>query len=421
MNRNKRNLAAVQKLLAEEAEELLAIGALAEEEDRELTDDEKARRDELRASIETNKAKAAEFEAAVEADAKIEKLGRSLVQDKNENPVERTERKSFGEQFVESDGYQKLSAKGFTGKFSTGEIALDTYAATLLEGTPASPGAGGAAVPTDRRPGILPILFERLTVADLLASGTTNSNNIEYVEETVADGSAVDTVAEGADKPEVELELELTDTPVRKIAAFLPVSDEMLEDAAQIRSYLDARLALFVKIEEEDQLLNKTGTGTNLNGLLNQVPGANQDVFATVSDANGADHIFAAITVARESFLEPDGIVVNSDDWADMRLLKDANGNYIAGSPFSNGIGEPAETLWNKRVVVTSKMPAGTALVGSFQLGAQVFRRGGLTVEASNSHADFFKKNLTAIRAEERLALAVYRPQAFATADVSHT
>jgi HK97 family phage major capsid protein len=79
------------------------------------------------------------------------------------------------------------------------------------------------------------------------------------------------------------------------------------------------------------------------------------------------------------------------------------------------------ETLWGKRVVVTEAMDAGTALVGAFGTAAQVFRRGGLTVEASNSHSDYFRKNLTAVRAEERLALAVYRPQAFATADVTAT
>jgi hypothetical protein len=45
-----------------------------------------------------------------------------------------------------------------------------------------------------------------------------------------------------------------------------------------------------------------------------------------------------------------------------------------------------------------------------------VFANGGLRVEASNSHQDFFIKNLVAIRAEERLALAVYRPAAFGTA-----
>jgi HK97 family phage major capsid protein len=57
--------------------------------------------------------------------------------------------------------------------------------------------------------------------------------------------------------------------------------------------------------------------------------------------------------------------------------------------------------------------PVNTALVGAFRTAAQVFRRNNLTVEASNSHNDFFQKNLTAIRAEQRLALAVYRPNAF--------
>jgi len=38
---------------------------------------------------------------------------------------------------------------------------------------------------------------------------------------------------------------------------------------------------------------------------------------------------------------------------------------------------------------------------------------GGTRVEASNSHQDFFIKNLVAIRAERRLALAVLRPSCF--------
>jgi HK97 family phage major capsid protein len=71
--------------------------------------------------------------------------------------------------------------------------------------------------------------------------------------------------------------------------------------------------------------------------------------------------------------------------------------------------------MWGKPVVPTTAMPASTALVGAFRQASQVFRKGGLTVEASNSHADFFQRNETAIRAEERLLLAVYRPGAFGT------
>ena len=55
------------------------------------------------------------------------------------------------------------------------------------------------------------------------------------------------------------------------MATFLPVSDEMLEDVAQIRSYLDNRLRLFVQHAEEDQLLNGTGTAPAIRGSLNRV------------------------------------------------------------------------------------------------------------------------------------------------------
>jgi HK97 family phage major capsid protein len=67
---------------------------------------------------------------------------------------------------------------------------------------------------------------------------------------------------------------------------------------------------------------------------------------------------------------------------------------------------------------VTQAIEEGLALVGAFGTAAQLFRRGGLTVEASNSHDDWFKLDKVAIRAETRLALAVHRPEAFATADL---
>jgi HK97 family phage major capsid protein len=71
-----------------------------------------------------------------------------------------------------------------------------------------------------------------------------------------------------------------------------------------------------------------------------------------------------------------------------------------------------ADSIWNKTTYVTSAVGAGTAVVGS-RSAAQVWRRGGLSVEATNSHADYFQRNLVAIRAEERLGLAVYRPTGF--------
>ena len=84
-------------------------------------------------------------------------------------------------------------------------------------------------------------------------------------------------------------------------------------------------------------------------------------------------------------------------------------GAYFSGGPYAG----PAENPWGLRSVVTRAVAAGSPIVGAFSDAATVWRKGGLSGEASNSHADYFRKNLTALRAEERMALAVYRPSAF--------
>ena len=101
-------------------------------------------------------------------------------------------------------------------------------------------------------------------------------------------------------------------------------------------------------------------------------------------------------------------------DWATVSLTRNAvAGDYIApGAPFAS---LPAPRLWGVDVVTTPAIAQGTALVGAFQQGGQFWRRTGIVVQASNSHADYFIKNLVAIRAEQRAALTVYRPAAFTT------
>jgi HK97 family phage major capsid protein len=90
--------------------------------------------------------------------------------------------------------------------------------------------------------------------------------------------------------------------------------------------------------------------------------------------------------------------------------MKATDGTYVGDGPFVRPV---APTLWGLPLAVTTVIEAGVALVGCFKTAAQIFRKGGIRVDASNSHQDYFVKNLVAVRAEERLALAVYRPAAF--------
>jgi HK97 family phage major capsid protein len=334
-----------------------------------------------------------------------------------------TRYKSIGEQFVNSPQFKSLQGTGFAGSkksWTTGEVEIKT---TLAEGTSAAPGGGFSTVMTPTvLPGIVQTMFQPLTVADLFPSGTTESPLLRYLVE-VAVTNAAATVAEGGLKPESAITFSNVDEVLKKIATFLPVTDEMLEDVSQILSYLNARLSLFVKIQEEVQLLRGDGTGTNLVGILNRsglspsiVKGSNSANSAGTTSPtadNDMDAIYRMITQVRiTSFLEPDSIVIDPLGWQNIVLSKNTQGSYYAGGPFMDQV-NPA--LWGKKVVATTAMPSLTSLVGAFAQGAQVFRKGGLTVEASNSHMDFFQRNKTAIRAEERLLLAVYRPGAFGT------
>lgn len=427
MTRNERKLKALEQEMTRYSSEIKDIWKKAEEEDRETSPEERGEVEERLKSIETLKDQKEEVEAAIKVEAEVDSVSRSLG--KADSAIHTDPKvvhepprfKTIGEQFVESEGFKANVTQG--SRFSTGAVSVGVQTkGTLLEGA-GSPGAGsgGGLVTTPQVvPGVVGKLFQRLTVADLLASGQTNGNTIRYVVEGTATSGAAG-VAEGGAKPQSTLGIGTVDEPVKKIATSLKVSDEMLEDAAQVQSYINGRLSLFVSIEEERQLL--LGAGTNeLVGLT----GRSINTYARGTVDSNAVALFKALNGTRGSaLLEPDAIVLNPANWQTIRLATDSAGQFFGGGPFQGpyGNGQNAQAsgqvsgaldyLWNKPVVVTSAIGAGTALLGSFSQAAQLFRKSGLTVEATNSNEDDFLHNLVAIRAEQRLALACYRPAAF--------
>ncbi len=319
---------------------------------------------------------------------------------------------SIGAQFTGSDQFKQLIRSGLhrAGRsWASGVVeCFDFHATTLTEDA----ASGGKLLTPQYLPGIRETLFKRLVVADLMASGTADSNAVTYMVETLFTNAAAP-VLEGAAKPESAMAFDQKTDLVSKIAHWLPVTEELLEDVAAIASYIDARLRLGVQLAEEDQLLNGNGTPPNLLGILNR-PGlataVARNAGATPPETN-ADAILRQISaIATTSYVYPDGIVMNPANLFTILTSKDSSGAYYGGGPFSV---LPTATIWGTPVAPTPSIVAGTALVGAFSTQAQVFRKGGIRVEASNSHQDFFIKNLVAIRAEERLALAVYRPGAF--------
>lgn len=319
--------------------------------------------------------------------------------------------RTIGEMLTNDAAFKTLAGGKGSRRNHTFDFPGVSYRTTLAIGA----GAGNASVTAyDRQPGIVLVEQQRLTIADLLAPGTTALPTIRYMREVTFTNAAT-TVAQGAEKPEAAFTLEEADSAVRKIAVVAKVTDEMFADFPTVRSYVDFRLPFMVEQEEEDQLLNGDGVAPNILGLLNTVGIQTQAMGADTS----VDAVHKAITKVRTvGFFEPTGIILHPNDWQEMKLSKDANGQYFAGGPFMGAYGQAmvlVERLWGLPVVVTTAITEGTGLVGAFKTAAQIFRREGVTLETTNSNEDDFKKNLIAIRAEERLALCVYRPLAFCT------
>lgn len=314
--------------------------------------------------------------------------------------------KSIGQQFVESEGFKNWQQSDFAKSGRGTDLRVK---ATLTSAITDAAGSVGDAINQTRLAGILPLPQRRLTVRDLLTPGRMDGNTLEYVKETGFTNSAAP-VAEAAAKPESDIKFDLVSTSAKVIAHWFKASKQVLSDISQLQSIIDQRLLYGLAYVEELQILNGDGTGQNMNGIVTQASAFSAPI--TVSDLNKFDVLRLAMLQAVLAEYPATGHILHPSDWAEMEMMKDGEGRYLIGNP--QGTASP--TLWGLPVVATQAMAEGDFLTGAFRLGAQLFDRWDARVETGYVNDDF-TKNLVTILGEERVALAVYRPEAFVTGD----
>lgn len=310
----------------------------------------------------------------------------------------KAQQKSIGEMFTESIAFTGWKSGMKEGPVASVPVDLKTTFQTDTGWTVFNP----------RGPKVVDYATRPVMVADILPHGSTNGSAIVYMEETTFTNAAVE-VSEGSAKPEAALKLTERTEPVRKIAVWIPVTDEQLADVPQVESYLNNRLGFMVRQRLDSQILVGDGTAPNLAGIEDDSRTGLQTQ-AKGSDST-PDAVYKAMTKTRVgAFSEPNAAVFHPNDWQQIRLLTTADGIYIWGPPYAAG----EERIWGLRVVQATAQTENIALVGDFNQ-AELVMRSGLDFAVSNSHDTYFIKNMLAIRAELRAALAVYRPAAFCT------
>ena len=336
-----------------------------------------------------------------ELDARLKEIEQKMV--RGASSPERA--KSVGEMVTDSEDLKAFVKSGGKGRVTIGVKAIISALTTDANGS-----AGDLIVP-QRQPGVLALPQRRMTVRDLLTPGRTASNAVQYVKETgFTNAAAPVSETAGSAKPQSEIKFDIVTTSVTTIAHWVLATKQILDDVPMLQSYIDGRLRYGLMYAEEGQLLNGGGTGTDLNGIYTQATAYAAPITPTAAgNMTKIDVIRLAILQAFLAEFPSNGIVMHPSDWADIELTKTDDGAYLFANP--QGGSEPR--LWRLPIVETQSMTVDTFLTGAFQLGAQIFDREDANVEISTEDSDNFRKNLVTIRAEERLALAVYRPESF--------
>lgn len=426
--------------LTHHLKEAREIAAKAEAEDRDFSDTERsqlnehmAKAKEAKAGLEKAKATATMRQALADLGDGVELDEKSGEKRTPSGLIVPDAKTSLGDTFVKSGEYAGLMASAPNGKFGQKQRVQSMpvgYKSLITGGSDTSAGAWVQNDYIGQRVGL--DLFQRpLMLRDVVTTGTTSSDTIEYVRITsttnnaapvaeatssaapTAPGSAGALVnnAGGGYKPESAVAAAKVTTPVRTIAHWIPITKRALSDASQIRTLIDSFLRYGLEEELEDQMIQGDGTGENFEGLSN-VSG----VQAQAWDTNALTTLRKAKTKVRTVGRSvANAYLLNPADLETVDLLQDNEGRFYFGGP--GGVGS-ASVLWGLPVIETEAVPAGTGYVGDFRK-AILWDREQASITVTDSHADFFVRNLVAILAEMRAAFGVLQPSAFVEVDLT--
>lgn len=346
---------------------------------------------------------ALELNALREAEKTIKSAMGELEQHIAQMPLQNALKaaQSFGQQLISAEVLKDINSSIQGNK----RISVPVQAALI------STGVAEGVVEPHRLPGVDVAPKQRLFIRDLIALGKTQSPAIFWVQQTGFTNKAA-VVPENTTKPYSDIEFATKITPVTTVAHMFKASKQILDDFSQLQSLVDAEMRYGLKFVEEQEILFGDGSGAHLHGIIPQASKYKAEF--SVEKQNGIDDLRLAMLQSQLARFPASGHVLHFIDWAKIELTKDSLGRYILANPASL----TGPTLWGLPVVATETAAfKGKFLTGAFNAGAQLFDREETNVVISTENADDFEKNMISIRCEERLALAVKRPETFVYGD----
>lgn len=245
-------------------------------------------------------------------------------------------------------------------------------------------------------------------VVNFIPSGTISQSDYKYMEETTHTATNTVEISEGSAYGEAAFALTERSKPVEKIGAWVPVTDEQLEDEAAASAYLRNRLTAQIQRRLDSQVLVGDGSTPNLLGT--------ESVSGIQTQAKGTDTIPDAFRklltkFQDDGFCEASVAFIRPVKWQDVVLERTADGLYVWGHPSQVG----PQTMWGVPVIPTTAVTSTKIVAGDYATYSMLFMRHGMDVQVTNSHSTHFIEGKQAIRADVRAVMVHFRPKAFGT------
>ena len=287
------------------------------------------------------------------------------------------------------------NVKAITDSIEKGNrITLDVKTDTTIDGDY----TGNVALSV-LEPGVNRIARPIRRIREISNVGTTTSKFVTYIQQTKQvkpTGEGTLWVNEAGAKFNGEVKYEEVSEEVKKVAAYIKVSKEMLADLSFVRSEINTELMEAIEQTIDNSLVNGAG-GVDLNGLLSVAPAFSAGTFAgTIPGANIMDLIRIAKAQIQAANFEPTHVVLNPEDVAKIELTKTSTGEYTYPAFWDANMMVAGLT-----VVSSNNITAGTLVVGDFTKFNIKFREDmNMSVGYEN---DDFTRNMVTILCEARL------------------
>jgi HK97 family phage major capsid protein len=266
---------------------------------------------------------------------------------------------------------------------------------------------GSYFITPDTRSGVILKPYEAIHMRNILPVGRTGSSVVRYVRDNGGEGGPAP-VAMGTTKPQMDRDLSIEDANVRKIASYIRVPEEMIEDIDYLTTFL-TNIGTQETIKVEDaQIIYGDGTGQNLSGLFTNATAFAAGAAVIGASSNRYDVLRAARLQLRKAQRVPSFALVSPFDYFMLTSVKDTTNNYVLQGG-GNGL---IPNIDGVPIIETTAVTDGDFLMGD-RNAAEIDFRTNLSIRFFEQDQNNAIQNMVTIVIEERLALPIYYTSGF--------